>query len=93
MGTRVGDAHAVSAWLRSGTRQTLRAVLRARSSLDDPLEQTSTPMVLGADWQEVTVLHTVEDPAAAVVEVYFSVESPAPGACFQLDDVCFRALP
>jgi hypothetical protein len=92
MGTEVGATYAVSAWVRSDSDQTLRAVIRAKDSLNGSLEQTSTPISLKPDWLEVTVQHTVDDPAAAVVEVYFSVETPAAGDCFQLDDLCFTPV-
>lgn len=93
MGTAVGETFAVSAWLRSGTDQTLRAIIRVKDTFNQSLEQSNTALLLKPDWQEVTVQHIVNDPAATVVEVYFSVESPAAGDCFQIDDICFRRLP
>ncbi len=89
MGTEVGATYAVAAWVRSDSGKTLRAVIRAKDAENGSLEQSNTPILLEPDWQEVTVEHTVASPVAAVVEVYFSVESPAAGDCFQLDDLCF----
>ena len=92
--TAVGSTYALAAWVRSSARQTLHAVIRAKDSMNNSLEQTSTTIVLSDDWQEVTAEHTVDDPAAAVVEVYFSVPNPGPvGECFQLDDICFVPAP
>ncbi|HEY8146450.1 MAG TPA: carbohydrate binding domain-containing protein [Kofleriaceae bacterium] len=93
MGTEVGATYAVSAWVRSASDQTLRAVIRAKDAQNGSLEQTNTPIELKPDWQEVTVQHTVVSPVAAIVEVYFSVEEPTAGDCFQLDDLCFLPVP
>jgi hypothetical protein len=90
MGTEVGRRYAASGWLRSDSDQTVKAVIRVKESSGDPIEYSSTALVLKPDWQEVTVEHTIEKPAAAAVEVYFSVDSAVMGDCFQLDHVCFR---
>ena len=92
MNTSVGATYAVSAWVRSDSDQTLRAVLRAKDAFNGSLEQTNTQIALKPDWLEVTVQHTVDDPAATIVEVYFSVETPTAGDCFQLDDLCFTPV-
>ncbi len=92
--TSVGSTYALAAWLRSPAPQTLHAVVRVKDSMNTPLEQTSTTLVLSEDWQEVTAEHTVDDAAGVIVEVYFSVPEPASvGDCFQLDDICFVSPP
>jgi hypothetical protein len=92
--TAVGNVYRLAAWLRSDTTQSLRAVIREKDSLGEPLEQTTTIAILKPDWQQVTVEHQVIDPTATIVEVYFSVsEQPIVGACFQLDDICFLTPP
>jgi len=58
--TSVGAVYSTSAWLRSAAGQTLRAVIRVKNAAGEPLEQTSTPIILKADWQEVTAQHTVD---------------------------------
>jgi hypothetical protein len=94
MNPEVGASYSLEVWARSDTDQDLNATIRAKDSLDDPVEQDSDSIILKGDWAPITVDFTVEDPTSAVVEVYFSVQAPLPGDCFQIDAVCFtRAGP
>jgi hypothetical protein len=90
MGTEVGRHYTASAWLRSGSDQTVNAVIRVKDPFGDAIEYSTTAIALKPDWREVTVEHTIEEPEAAAVEVYFANSAPAEGDCFQLDHVCFR---